>query len=105
MILYRISGVDGSACGRMNGRINGAMRRQKMIYEQQNALISIDETRIDKAHRLDRHSLVGSAFSVAQTLDKWLKLWTIFGSLGRQKGGTLDIIQIQTQIQICSKVK
>jgi hypothetical protein len=26
MILCRISGVDGSDCGRMNSRINGAMQ-------------------------------------------------------------------------------
>ena len=102
MILCRISGVDGSACGRMNGRINGAMRRQKMIYEQQNALIPIDETRIDKAHRLDRHSLVGSAFSVAQTSDKWLKLWTIFGASVDKK---VEHSNSKTQIQIDSKVK
>jgi len=78
------------------------MRRQKMIYEQQNALISIDETRIDKAHRLDRHSLVGSAFSVAQTLDKWLKLWTIFGASVDKK---VEHSNSKTQIQIDSKVK
>lgn len=40
MILCRISGVDGSACGRMNSRINGAVQVAKdLFYEQQNALI------------------------------------------------------------------
>jgi hypothetical protein len=42
---------------------------------------------------------------VAETLDKWLKRWTIFDSLGRQKGGALNINSNSNSNQKHSKVK
>ncbi len=64
----------------MNCRINGAVQVAKDLFFMSSKMLLFpmmnDETRMDMAHRSDRHSLIGSALSVANRL----KLWMIFGS-------------------------